>query len=158
LDALEGMTGVVQHFEQMRRDGAFRNEGRANGSGGGGNEGVSESSTPTWLPSKEQSLTSHDWDWRRIEVLDDEMAEVLRRKTPAERIAIGFGLWRSARKILRAQLASLHPEWDARRLEHEIARRLSARDRVSERRRALCCWNSGDAKHTALTAMSPAES
>lgn len=31
-------------------------------------------------------------DWRRIEVMDDTMAEVLRRKTPAERIAIGFGL------------------------------------------------------------------
>ncbi|MET0516626.1 MAG: hypothetical protein ABW047_15015, partial [Nitrospiraceae bacterium] len=40
------------------------------------------------------------------------MAEILRRKTPAERLAIGFGLWRSARKLLRGQLASLHPEWD----------------------------------------------
>jgi hypothetical protein len=56
---------------------------------------------------------------------DDAMAEVLRRKTPAERIAIGSGLWRSARKILRAQSASLHPDWDARRLEREIVRRLS---------------------------------
>lgn len=64
-------------------------------------------------------------DWRRIEVLDDAMAEVLRRKTPAERLAIGFGLWRSARKMLRGQLASLHPEWDAQRLEREVARRLS---------------------------------
>lgn len=52
-------------------------------------------------------------DLRRIEVIDDTMAEVLRRKTPAERLAIGFGLWRSARKLLRGQLASLHPDWDA---------------------------------------------
>lgn len=64
-------------------------------------------------------------DPRRIEVLDDTMAEVLRRKTPAERLAIGFGLWRSARKLLRGQLASLHPEWDATRLDREVARRLS---------------------------------
>ena len=64
-------------------------------------------------------------DIRRIEVLDETMAEILRRKTPAERLAIGFGLWRSAQKILRGQLASLHPEWDARRLEREVARRLS---------------------------------
>ncbi len=64
-------------------------------------------------------------DWRRIEVMDEAMAEVLRRKTPAERLAIGFGLWRSARKLLRGQLASLHPEWDAQRLEREVARRLS---------------------------------
>lgn len=64
-------------------------------------------------------------DIRRIEVLDEAMAEILRRKTPAERLAIGFGLWRSAQKILRGQLASLHPEWDAPRLEREVARRLS---------------------------------
>jgi hypothetical protein len=49
-------------------------------------------------------MTRDDRDWRRIEVMDDAMAEVLRRKTPAERIAIGFGLSRSARKILQAQL------------------------------------------------------
>ncbi|BFU93801.1 MAG: hypothetical protein NTNFB02_05230 [Nitrospira sp.] len=64
-------------------------------------------------------------DPRRIEVLDDAMAEVLRRKTPAERLAIGFGLWRSARTMLRGQLASLHPDWDVQRLEREVARRLS---------------------------------
>jgi hypothetical protein len=62
---------------------------------------------------------------RRIEVIDETMAEVLRRKTPAERLAIAFGLWRSARKLLRGQLISLHPEWDAERLDHEVARRLS---------------------------------
>lgn len=64
-------------------------------------------------------------DWRRIEVVDEAMAEVLRRKSPAERLAIGFGLWRSARKMLRGQLTSLHPEWPAERIEREVARRLS---------------------------------
>ena len=64
-------------------------------------------------------------DWRRIEVVDEVMAEVLRRKTPAERIAIGFGLWRSARKMLRAQLAAKHREWDEQQLDREVARRLS---------------------------------
>jgi hypothetical protein len=61
----------------------------------------------------------------RIEVVDDIMAEVLRKKTPAERLAIGFGLWRSARMLLRGQLRSLHPEWDAAQLDREVARRLS---------------------------------
>jgi hypothetical protein len=42
-------------------------------------------------------------DWRRIEVVDEATAEVLRRKTPAQRIAIGFGLWQSARKSLLSQ-------------------------------------------------------
>lgn len=61
----------------------------------------------------------------RIEVLDDAMAEVLKRKTPAERLAIGFGLWRSARTLLRGQLSALHPEWTAAQLDREVARRLS---------------------------------
>ena len=64
-------------------------------------------------------------DWRRIEVVDEAMAEVLRRKTPAERIAIGFGLSRSARMMLQAQLAERHPEWDRQRVDREVARRLS---------------------------------
>jgi hypothetical protein len=64
-------------------------------------------------------------DWRRIEVVDDVMANILRGKTPAERLRIGFGLWRSAQKLLRGQLASLHPDWDAQRLAREVARRLS---------------------------------
>jgi hypothetical protein len=66
-----------------------------------------------------------DGDLRRIEVIDDTMVEVLRKKTPEERLQIGFGLWRSARKLLRGQLASLHPEWDSERLNREVARRLS---------------------------------
>jgi hypothetical protein len=49
-------------------------------------------------------------DKNRIEVVDDMMAEVLRKKTPAERIAIGFGLWTSARKMLLSHLGSTHPE------------------------------------------------
>jgi len=64
-------------------------------------------------------------DKGQIEVVDEVMTEVLRRKTPAERLKIGFGLWRSAWKLLREQLASLHPEWDAQRLERGVVRRLS---------------------------------
>lgn len=64
-------------------------------------------------------------DMQRIEVIDNTMAEILRRKTPAERLTIGFGLWRSARILLRGQLASLHPEWDAAKIDREVARRLS---------------------------------
>lgn len=64
-------------------------------------------------------------DISRIEVVDDIMAEVLRNKTPAERIRIGFGLWTSARKMLFSHLGSTHPEWDAERLNKEIAKRLS---------------------------------
>jgi hypothetical protein len=71
----------------------------------------------------DQLMTARDL--QRIEVLDEAMAAVFRRKTPAERLAIGFGLWRAARALLRGQLASLHPEWEAARLDREVARRLS---------------------------------
>jgi hypothetical protein len=53
------------------------------------------------------------------------MAEVLRRKTPAERIRIGFALWTSARNMLLAHLRTSHPDWSRERLEKEVARRLS---------------------------------
>ena len=80
---------------------------------------------PSTSPEKPVALRKQLLDPQRIEVLDDAMAEVLQRKTPAERLAIGFGLWRSARMLLRGQLASLHPEWDAMRVDREVARRLS---------------------------------
>jgi len=56
---------------------------------------------------------------------NNPMAEVLRNKTPAERISIGFGLWTSARKMLLSHLGSTHPEWDTERLNKKIAKKLS---------------------------------
>ena len=64
-------------------------------------------------------------DRDQIEVVDDDMAEVLRRKTPAERIGIGFRMWTSAHDMLMAYLRHTHPEWDVKRVELEVARRLS---------------------------------
>ena len=64
-------------------------------------------------------------DRGQIEVVDDAMAEVLRHKTPAERIRIGFDLWISARNMLMTHLKKTHPEWDNSKLSQEVARRLS---------------------------------
>jgi len=64
-------------------------------------------------------------DTGQIEVVEDRMAEVFRAKTPAQRLAIGFGLRRSAEKLLRAHLTSAHPNWDAQRIAREVAGRLS---------------------------------
>lgn len=58
-------------------------------------------------------------------MVDDVMAEVLRHKTPAERIRIGFDLWISARNMLMTHLKKTHPEWDTTKLCQEVARRLS---------------------------------
>jgi hypothetical protein len=59
----------------------------------------------------------------QIEVVEDVMAEVLRRKTPAERIRIGFNLWMSARKMLLFHLGKTRPDWDKKKVEEEVARR-----------------------------------
>jgi len=61
----------------------------------------------------------------QIEVVDDTMAEVLKRKTPAERIAIGFTMWTAARNMLMVHLKRTHPEWNSEMVEKEVARRMS---------------------------------
>lgn len=64
-------------------------------------------------------------DKGQIEVVDDAVAEILRRKTPAERVQIGLRMWTSARDMLTAHLKSSHPEWSIERVAREVARRLS---------------------------------
>jgi hypothetical protein len=64
-------------------------------------------------------------DHGQIEVVDDTMAEVLRQKTHAERIRIGFNIWISTRNMLMAYLRKTHPDWDFERIRHEVVRRLS---------------------------------
>ena len=63
-------------------------------------------------------------DRGQIEVVDGRMAEVLRRKSPAERLRIGFEMWASAREMIYSYLASQHPEWSEGELNREVARRL----------------------------------
>jgi hypothetical protein len=61
----------------------------------------------------------------RFEVMDDLMVEVLRQKTPAERLAISHGMWRFARELLRSALRAQHPDWSEEQICQEMARRLS---------------------------------
>jgi hypothetical protein len=64
-------------------------------------------------------------DQEQMEMVDDAMAEVLRRKTPAERIKIGFEIWSSAYKMLLSHLKTSHPEWTPEMVSQEAARRIS---------------------------------
>ncbi|MEK9142776.1 MAG: hypothetical protein AAB308_17115 [Nitrospirota bacterium] len=61
----------------------------------------------------------------QIEVLDQAMAEVLRQKTPAQRLQIGFALWDSTKRILTAHLSAEHPDWTPTSISQEVVRRLS---------------------------------
>ena len=60
-----------------------------------------------------------------IEMVDDAMAAILRQKTEAERLAIGFGMWRSARRLIEANVRSDHPEWSDDQVLRQVARRMS---------------------------------
>jgi len=60
-----------------------------------------------------------------LEVVDDEMAEIFRRKTGAERLQIAFGLFSSARRMLTSHLGAQHPDWDQEKIQREVARRIS---------------------------------
>ena len=60
-----------------------------------------------------------------IEVMDNAMVEILRRKTPAERLAITFGMWESAREMLTNLIRAEHQHWTEQDVAAEVARRLS---------------------------------
>lgn len=62
---------------------------------------------------------------RTIEIVDERVAEILRKKTPAERLAIADGLWRFARDMTRAIIAREHPDWSEDEIRRQVARRMS---------------------------------
>jgi hypothetical protein len=64
-------------------------------------------------------------DRGQVEVMDDQMAEVLRRKSGAERLAIADALFRFARQLVLSGLRAEHPDWSDGRIATEAARRLS---------------------------------
>lgn len=61
----------------------------------------------------------------QIEVVDDDMAAILKKKSPAERLKCAFDMWHSAKIQLSLYIKSLHPEWDEERIQKEVLRRLS---------------------------------
>ena len=70
---------------------------------------------------------THDMPLRDpvIETIDDQTAEILRLRGPAERLEMAFGMWRSAREIITSILVAEHPDWSEDEVASEVARRLS---------------------------------
>jgi hypothetical protein len=64
-------------------------------------------------------------DPARYEMIDDQMAEVLRAKTPLERLKMAESMQRMARGLIRDKLRYDHPDWTAEQIEREVARRIS---------------------------------
>jgi hypothetical protein len=74
-------------------------------------------------------MQSKPMNWRldpgQIEIVDEAVAAVLRRKTPAERIALAASAHRTARELLAARIRSQHAGWTDEQVHHEVARRLT---------------------------------
>lgn len=60
-----------------------------------------------------------------IEVIDDQLAEVLRSKTPAERVQMIGAANRTARLLAAAGVRYQHPEWNDVQIQAEIIRRVT---------------------------------
>lgn len=60
-----------------------------------------------------------------VEVVDDEMAAILRTKTGAQRLAIAAGMFRSARTLVEQAVRHDHPGWSDDAVRREVSRRLS---------------------------------
>jgi len=61
---------------------------------------------------------------RNIEVIDDQMAAVLRSKSTVEKIAMIGSANRTARALCAAGIQFRHPDWDEQRVQVEVARRM----------------------------------
>ena len=67
-------------------------------------------------------------EWRldkgQMEVVDDAVAEVLRRKTVAQRVEMALAANRLVRLRMEGHLRTLHSDWDDARIQAEVARRM----------------------------------
>ena len=60
----------------------------------------------------------------RIEVIDRDLAAVLRTKTPAERVEMIAAANRTARVLAAAGVRYLHPDWSDEQVQAEVIRRV----------------------------------
>ena len=60
-----------------------------------------------------------------IEVMDEAMVEVIRAKSPAERLAICDGMWHFAWGTIQAILRDTNPDWTEEQIHREVVRRMS---------------------------------
>lgn len=64
-------------------------------------------------------------DPSRIELLDPAIVEILKTKTPAEKLAMVFAANRTMRLRLEGHLRTYHADWGDAQIQQEIARRMS---------------------------------
>ena len=60
----------------------------------------------------------------RIEVINDQMAEILRAKTPVEKVAMICAANRTARFLATAGVRHQHPDWTETQIKSEVIKRV----------------------------------
>ena len=60
-----------------------------------------------------------------IELPDDDMVEVLRKKSGAQRLQIVNSLFRSTRRMIETNIRANHPDWGNQQINREIAARIA---------------------------------
>ena len=70
-------------------------------------------------------MTHRRLDLKRIEVVDEAVARVLRRKTPAERVKMISDAHRTMRLVVEGGLRTRHPDWNDARIKAEVVRRMT---------------------------------
>ena len=70
-------------------------------------------------------IQGEDTELPPFEMISDQMAEILRRKTSVQRLRSVDAFWKSARSIIRASILTSHPTLSRQELNAEIARRIS---------------------------------
>jgi len=60
-----------------------------------------------------------------VEIVDRDMAKVLAEKTEAERLQIGWGMQRAARRMMTRLVRAERPTWSDKQIAAEVARRFA---------------------------------
>ncbi len=60
-----------------------------------------------------------------VEIVDEDVARILRTKTGAERLQIAFSMFDSARRMVISALSADHLEWSEEQVRKEVVRRFS---------------------------------
>ena len=60
-----------------------------------------------------------------IEVINDDVADMLRRKSGFERWAAVDAMCKAARELIEWSVRTNHPDWESRQVDHEVARRIA---------------------------------
>ncbi len=60
-----------------------------------------------------------------MEMVDRDMARVLAGKTELQRLEIGWGMWRSAVRMMTRIVGAEHPDWTEEEIGREVAGRMA---------------------------------